>query len=76
LAAKRSIDRLPKRVAGLADVLYAVLDCCCGRLAVRSFNLELFAASVVSHDPFELAEALAASLEGRRREVREADAAL
>ena len=90
---------------GLADVLYAVLDCYRGRLAVRSFNLalfgpplaameddwqrfplvarlvqrggsggaasdigamELFAASVVSHDPFELAEALAASLEGQR----------
>jgi hypothetical protein len=86
-------------------VLYAVLDCYRGRLAVRSFNLalfgpplaateddwqrfplvarlvqrggsggaasdigamELFAASVVSHDPFELAEALAASLEGQR----------
>ena len=90
---------------GLADVLYAVLDCYRDRLAVRSFNLalfgpplaateddwqrfplvarlvqrggsggaasdigamELFAASVVSHDPFELAEALAASLEGQR----------
>ncbi|GAG01438.1 unnamed protein product, partial [marine sediment metagenome] len=28
--------------------------------------MELFAASVVSHDPFELAKALAASLEGQR----------
>ncbi len=93
----------PAPADGLADVLYAVLDCYRGRLAVRSFNLalfdlplaateedwqrfplvirlvqrggsggqasdiggmELFAASVVSHDPFELAEALAASLEG------------
>jgi len=88
---------------GLADVLYAVLDCYRSRLAVRSFNLalfgpplatteddwqrfplvvrlvqrggsggaasdigamELFAAGIVSHDPFELAEALAASLGG------------
>lgn len=90
----------PPPADGLADALYAVLDCYRGRLAVRSFNLalfdlplaateddwqrfplvirlvqrggsggrasdiggmELFAASVVSHDPFELAEALAAS---------------
>jgi hypothetical protein len=91
----------PSPADSLPDVLYAVLDCYRDRLAVRSFNLalfapplaateddwrgfplvvrlvqrsgssgatsdiggmELFAASVVSHDPFELAEALAASL--------------
>ncbi len=28
--------------------------------------MELFAASIVCHDPFELAEGLAASLEGQR----------
>jgi hypothetical protein len=91
----------PSPAEGLADVLYAVLDCYRGQLAVRSFNLalfgpplaaaeddwrgfplmvrlversgsggatsdiggmEMFAASIVSHDPFQLAEALAASL--------------
>lgn len=91
----------PPPADGLADVLYAVLDCYRGQLAVQSFNLavfgpplaateddwrgfpvvvrlvqrsgsggatsdiggmEMFAASIVSHDPFELAEALAASV--------------
>ncbi len=90
----------PAPAHGLADALYAVLDCYRNRLAVRSFNLalfgpplaateddwrgfplvvrlversgsggatsdiggmELFAASIVSHDPFELAAALAPS---------------